>query len=230
MSELVPYRGSLDGNKAGQNVYHIPHSTSELYTYFSEREAAEPEDFKGYAELAAEAADAIEETIRVGKTNAVIEVDIALIPGRHAGISSSEQTVASNELLELLIFANKLRVVVDESTEDEPYGRALWQSEDGSGINLIETRWQYNDVESVKLTAVSHVPDNLVTPPPKVSQEEIPAREYTQKEQKAIKVSRTLQVLAQRDTNAAADATLDFYKLIHEWPVSDVGIPEEEAA
>jgi hypothetical protein len=162
MSELVPYEGHTA--RQNKNLVTLPRSNEELFMYFSARENQDPGLYKGYAELAAAAADAVEEARRYGKTDEVHEVDIALLPERSEGVYLNELTHAGRELMDVVIIANDLEPVVDEGTEDNPYGRILWQSRTpGLGINLLETRWRDAKGGLVKFTALSHLPDDLVT-------------------------------------------------------------------
>lgn len=161
--ELVPYQGPRSGLlDVSKNRLPLPRSPEELYGYFAAREDERPTAYKGYAELAALAADAMDEARRFGMTEDVKENDIALVPGYAEGMYTSEHTDASRELLELIIISHHLEPVADEVTEARPYGRILWQSsQGGAGLNLIEHRFGDKKGDIVKITAVSHVPEDL---------------------------------------------------------------------
>lgn len=161
MNELMPYDESVSSRE--KTTLPLPRFPEELYGYFFQREDGQHEEYSGYSDLAAEAADAIAEAARFGRTDELKANDIALIPGRAEGIYMSEQTNASRELLELIIVSHHLEPVADETTDQTPFGRVLWQnSEGGAGINLIEERSLDDKGEMIKLTAVSHVPEDLL--------------------------------------------------------------------
>lgn len=161
MRETLPVSGPGPEGTQG-NLVHVPRIPEELYGYFLAREATDSA-FEGYADLAALAADAIDEARRHGKTDEMLENDFAILPGRSSGVRPEEVTPASRELMELVFATHKLEPVMDETTENNPYGRILWQnSERGVGINVIETRWLDEHGDLVKLTAVSHVPEDLL--------------------------------------------------------------------
>lgn len=159
----MPYQGPGSGYiDIKRGALKLPRTPEELYGYFAAREDDRPSAYKGYAELAALAADAMDEARRFGLTDDVKEIDIGLIPGRETGIYVEEQTDASRELLELIILSHRLEPVADEVTDESPYGRILWQSsEHGAGLNLIERRLSDKKGDIIKITAVSHVPGDL---------------------------------------------------------------------
>jgi hypothetical protein len=154
-----------------RNGHKTPKTPNELYDYFANLEDFNPVDFSGYANLTHEAVESIAEAVRYGKTDDEQSIDIALIPGRHEAIRTSfgdrhdgydERTTASNALWVMLTEVYKLEPVADETTSENPYGRILWQNTEGTGINIIETRWNDTLSDLVKYTAVSHLPEGLL--------------------------------------------------------------------
>lgn len=226
MSELI-YKDGAQPEEVGVGKAHIPHTPEELYGYFVERSAAEPEAFAGYADIAADAADSIDLTRRYGKTDEVQVVDIALMPGRSEGIHSDEQTTASKELLELIIFTHKLKVVGSEVTDENPLGRTLWQSEEeGRGVNLIETITRDDEGLITKLTAVSHIPDSLYAP-------EEGQKHYDSRTKRAIKLAKALQRVSTREltlVDGETEEELDYMLFLQELPATEFESPYDQAA
>lgn len=160
MSETLPATGNNQGNL--EHKPKLPHEPGELADYFWKKEETEA-GYSGYGELAEEALRAIDETRRFGKTDEELQVDIALIPGYSNGIYTSRHTNASEELFNLILLSHNLKPITDDMKDDSPYGRVLWQSaEPGTGINLIERRWADDTGDILTISAVSHVPEDLL--------------------------------------------------------------------
>jgi hypothetical protein len=163
MSEIVPYRGSSPEAFPDTLAVPVPKIPEELYGYFVAREVLDPPGYAGYADLAAAATDAIAEASRYGRTDDEKANDFAILPGYVEGVYMSDLTNQSKELLTLIISTHDLDPVVDEVSDDSPYGRILWQNSDnGAGLNVIEHRWNDARGTLVKFTAVSHLPEDMM--------------------------------------------------------------------
>ncbi|HVS79148.1 MAG TPA: hypothetical protein VHD84_02585 [Candidatus Saccharimonadales bacterium] len=203
------------------NEIPVPRSLEELWGYFKSKEEKEPLKYKGYADIAAEAADAIQETRMVGVSGEPLSINLALVPGRSAGIYEAEQTDASRALTELLFAVNNLAPTADETTPDRPTGRVLWQSLDaGNPVNLVETRSYDRRGILTRLTVVSDIPEDLLNA-------RTPQRIYPEATQKAIKRSRALQSISSRAIGAAREAGLDYYEYVKSLPVAGPEIPND---
>jgi hypothetical protein len=166
MNEYLPPTGR---DASEHLVLPVPHIPEDLPEYFYERamEKAERDEdlsYVGYSDLASEAIQMLGETSRIGITADYLEHDIAIVPGRSEGIRPKEQTAASIELFELIVSTYNLAFTSAETTDKNPYGRTLWQgAHNGLAVNIIENRIHDEQGDIVKFTAVSHVPEELLT-------------------------------------------------------------------
>lgn len=214
---------SSELKKRAIDTISVPHSLEELWGYFKIREDSDP-TFMGYSDIAAEAADAIETARSTRDIDSPVAIDIALIPGRSAGIYTHEFTRASKELQELLFAVNNLVPIADETSDKDPTGRIWWRSLDTfEPVHLIETRGKDIRGYLVRLTAVSDIPTDLALYRPNQPY-------YPPETERAIKKARAMQKLATRAINEARDDEVAFYQYVRDLPETTFESPFDQAA
>ena len=191
--------------------------------YFKQKEDSDP-NYKGYADIAANIGDSIEMARQAAETDQKLVLGLPIMPERADAIWLYEQTPASKELVELVFSVNKLEPVIDETSEDQPYGRVLWQSSDRSAhIMVIVKSWHGHRGDAIKLSAVSEIPDDLFDARPA---EPI----YSPETARAIAISKKLKFISRRRIHEARDEELDYILEIQKLPVADFESPYDQAA
>jgi hypothetical protein len=161
MSEIILNPNfKAEDTQADKKPFPRPKSPDELCDYFRQKEEVDSA-YEGYADSAARTVEVIDEARRYGKTDEVKQEGIEIMPG-YPVIYTASQTPISQEYIELIFSIYNLEPVIDETSETNPYGRILWQSQQGKGINLIESRGKDKVGDIISLTAVSHVPEDLL--------------------------------------------------------------------
>lgn len=222
MSDTIPASGhEMDRNNI--NLVPIPRSLEELWGYFKQKESING-DYAGYADLAATIADSIEMVERLAHTEDKLDLPLPIMPGRPDGIWVSEQTPQSRELVEVVFAVSKLEPVADETTEDQPYGRVLWQSsEPGTNVNIVAHQWRGHRGDAIRLIAVGEAPSDLEDARPN---EPV----YSPETARAIAISKKLKLLSSRRIHDAREAELDYILDIWNLPVAEYESPHDQAA
>lgn len=156
-------------NQSGDIKYNFsmpPVVPGDIENFFNQKELENPA-YKGFSACAYRLARAIRDTSRNAGKKQRKEIVLALTPEAKLDFyrfHTNQGTEASVALMELAYQLTGAKLKFDETTEENPTGRIIWQGKNaGQPVNFIEYYTMEKGERVMHWTLSSTMPDDLAT-------------------------------------------------------------------